>query len=149
MRAVLQRVTKAKVDVNGQTVGAIQKGIVALVAVSDKDNIETFKYMVDKIINIRIFEDENQRLNLSIKDLSYSLLIVPNFTVYSDARKGRRPNFVGGASPDVAQKIFEDFVNYAKQTYDKIETGIFKADMQLELVNDGPITILLDSDKLF
>lgn len=149
MRAVLQRVSKAKVDVDGQTVGAIQKGIVALVAVSDNDNIETFKYMVDKIINLRIFEDENQKLNLSIKDLGYSLLIVPNFTVYSDARKGRRPNFVGGASPDVAQKIFEDFVNYTKQTYDKIETGIFRADMQVELINDGPITILLDSDKLF
>ena len=149
MRVVLQRVSKAKVDVKGETIGKIDKGVVALVAVNDTDNMETFKYMCDKIVNIRIFEDNEGKLNLSIKDLDLGILIVPNFTVYADARKGRRPSFVGGAKPDDAEKIFNDFIAYAKQNYEKVQTGIFRADMQVELVNDGPITILLDSDKLF
>ena len=149
MRVVLQRVSKAKVDINNETVGKIDKGIVALVAVNDTDNIDTFKYMCDKIINIRIFEDSEDKLNLSIKDLNLELLIVPNFTVYADARKGRRPSFVGGAKPDIAEKIFNDFIAYTKENYKKVETGVFRANMQVELINDGPITILLDSDKLF
>ena len=149
MRVVLQRVTKAKVDIDGKTVGKIDKGIVALVAVNDTDDVETFKYMCNKIINLRIFEDSEDKLNLSIKDLGLGLLIVPNFTVYADARKGLRPSFVGGAKPDDAEKIFNDFINYVKNNYEKVETGIFRADMQVELTNDGPITILLDSDKLF
>lgn len=149
MRVVLQRVSKAKVDINNETVGKIDKGIVALVAVNDTDNIDTFKYMCDKIINIRIFEDSEDKLNLSIKDLDLELLIVPNFTVYADARKGRRPSFVGGAKPDIAEKIFNDFIAYTKENYKKVETGVFRANMQVELINDGPITILLDSDKLF
>ncbi len=149
MRVVLQRVTKAKVDIDGKTVGKIDKGIVALVAVNDTDDVEIFKYMCNKIINLRIFEDSEDKLNLSIKDLELGLLIVPNFTVYADARKGLRPSFIGGAKPDDAEKIFNDFVNYVKNNYEKVETGIFRADMQVELINDGPITILLDSDKLF
>ncbi len=149
MRVVLQRVSRAKVDIKGQTISKIKKGIVALVAVNDTDNTETFKYICDKIINIRIFEDNEDKLNLSIKDLGLDLLIVPNFTVYADARKGRRPSFVGGAKPDVAEKIFNDFIDYVKLNYEKVETGIFRADMQVEIINDGPITILLDSDKLF
>lgn len=149
MRVVLQRVTKAKVDIDGKTVGKIGKGIVALVAVNDTDDIEIFKYMCNKIINLRIFEDSEDKLNLSIKDLELGLLIVPNFTVYADARKGLRPSFVGGAKPDDAEKIFNDFINYVKNNYEKVETGIFRADMQVELTNDGPITIILDSDKLF
>lgn len=149
MRVVLQRVTKAKVDIDGKTVGKIDKGIVALVAVNDTDDLETFKYMCNKIINLRVFEDSEDKLNLSIKDLELGLLIVPNFTVYADARKGLRPSFVGGAKPDDAEKIFNDFINYVKNNYEKVETGIFRADMQVELTNDGPITILLDSDKLF
>nr|WP_317359330.1 D-aminoacyl-tRNA deacylase [uncultured Tyzzerella sp.] len=149
MRAVLQRVLKAKVDINEETISKIDKGIVALVAVNDTDNIDTFKYMFDKIINLRIFEDAEEKLNLSIKDLNLEVLIVPNFTVYADARKGRRPSFVGGAKPDDAEKIFNDFILYAKENYEKVKTGIFRADMQVELINDGPITILLDSDKLF
>lgn len=149
MRVVLQRVTKANVDINGKTVGKIDKGVVVLVAVNDTDSIETFKYMFDKIVNLRIFEDSEDKLNLSVKDLELEILIVPNFTVYADARKGRRPSFVGGAKPDDAEKIFNDFIVYCKQNYEKIQTGIFRADMQVELINDGPITILLDSDKLF
>ncbi|WP_250277705.1 D-aminoacyl-tRNA deacylase [[Clostridium] colinum] len=149
MRVVLQRVAKAKVDINGNTVGKIDQGIVALVGINNTDNIETFKYICDKIINLRIFEDNEGKLNLSIKDLGLGLLIVPNFTVYADARKGRRPSFVGGAKPDEAEKIFNDFIAYFKENYDKVETGVFRADMQVNLINDGPITILLDSDKLF
>lgn len=106
--------------------------------------------MFEKIINLRIFEDENNKLNLSVSDLGLEVLIVPNFTIYADARKGRRPNFVGGASPDEAEKIFNDFLDYAKSNYDdgKIAQGVFRADMQVSLVNDGPITIILDSDKI-
>lgn len=149
MRAVLQRVLNAKVDIKEETIAKIDSGIVVLVAINDTDDINTFKYMFDKIINIRIFEDSDNKLNLSLKDLEKELLIVPNFTVYADARKGRRPSFVGGAKPDEAEKIFNDFIKYAKENYDKVKVGIFRADMQVELINDGPITILLDSDKLF
>lgn len=148
MRIVLQRVLKARVNISNETVGKIDKGIVALVAVNDTDNIDTFKYMCNKIINLRIFEDSEGKLNLSLKDLDLGLLMVPNFTVYADARKGLRPSFVRGAKPDDAEKIFNDFVTYVKQNYEKIETGIFRADMKVELINDGPITIILDSDKL-
>lgn len=149
MRVVLQRVLKASVNINNSSFSSIEKGILILVGIDKLDNKETFKYMLDKILNLRIFEDENQKLNLSLKELDLELMIVPNFTVYADARKGRRPSFVGGASPEEAEKIFENFIEYAKANYEKIETGKFRADMQVELINDGPITILLDSDKLF
>ncbi len=149
MRVVLQRVEKAKVCINGENVAKIDKGIVALVAVNSTDNIETYKYMYDKIVNLRIFEDSDNKLNLSMKDLGYELLIVPNFTVYADARKGRRPSFSSSASPDIAEGIFNGFVDFTKQNYNKVQTGVFRADMKVALVNDGPITIILDSDKIF
>lgn len=149
MRAVLQRVSKAKINISEGTIGKIEKGIVALIAVDDNDNIDTFKYMTDKIINLRIFEDEEDKMNLSLNDLSLGLLIVPNFTIYADARKGRRPSFSLGAKPDEAERIFNSFIDYIKDNYENIETGVFRADMKVELVNDGPVTILLDSDRLF
>lgn len=149
MRAVLQRVLKATVNINNEVFSSIGQGVLILVGIDKSDNEDTFKYMFEKIINLRIFEDENEKLNLSLKDLDLQIMIVPNFTIYADARKGRRPSFVGGASPEEAEDIFEKFISYAKANYNKVEAGKFRADMQIELINNGPITILLDSDKLF
>ncbi len=149
MRVVLQRVSYGKVEVDGSVVGKIEKGIVALLGINAGDDQKTFEWIFNKIKNIRIFEDEEGKMNKSISDLSYGVLIIPNFTIYADARKGNRPSFAMGAKPDEARKIFDDFIKYAKSNYDKVEAGIFQADMKVELLNDGPITILLDSDKLF
>jgi len=149
MRAVLQRVKRAKVFVDNNVVGKIDKGILALVGINSGDNESVFKYMLDKMINLRIFEDDSYKMNLSVNDLNAGLLIVPNFTIYADARKGRRPSFVMGASPEEAKKIFQKFRNYALDNYGNVQFGIFQADMKVELINDGPVTILLDSDKNF
>lgn len=148
MRVVLQRVLKANVNIENQVFSSIEKGIVMLLGIDEADNKEAFKYILDKTINLRIFEDENEKLNLSLADLDLELMIVPNFTIYADSRKGRRPSFTG-ANPLEAEKIFDEFIKYAKENYGKIKTGKFKADMKVELINDGPVTILLDSDKLF
>lgn len=149
MRVVLQRVAYASVKVDGNAVGSIDKGILALVGMNTGDNAKTFEWMFNKLKNIRIFEDEEGKMNLSIADLGYGLLLVPNFTVYADARKGNRPSFAMGAKPDEAKESFNKFVEYAKNNYDNVKSGIFQEDMKVELLNDGPITILLDSDKLF
>jgi D-tyrosyl-tRNA(Tyr) deacylase len=149
MRAVLQRVAKAKVTVDNKTVGEIGRGVMLLVGMDTGDDISDYKYILDKSVKLRIFEDENDKMNLSAEDLGLGLLIVPNFTIYADARHGRRPSFAMGAKPEEARKTFEEFVNYAKSEFPTVESGIFQADMQVELVNDGPITILLDSDKMF
>lgn len=149
MRAVLQRVAYANVKVEGKIVGEIKRGILLLVGIDTGDNQNDFSYMVDKSINLRIFEDENDKMNLSLKDIGGGLLIVPNFTIYADARKGRRPSFAMGAKPEEAEKLFNEFLDYAKTQFEKVESGIFKADMKVELLNDGPITILLDSDRMF
>ncbi len=149
MRAVIQRVKSAKVTVEGKVTGSIDKGIMALVGMNKGDNEETFKWMLNKLVNIRIFEDENDKMNLSVSDLGYGLLLVPNFTIYADARKGNRPSFAMGAGPEEAREGFNRFVEYAKANFPNVQAGVFQAYMQVELVNDGPITILLDSDKLF
>lgn len=149
MRTVLQRVSYAKVSVNGEVVGEIQEGIMALVGINKGDDEAVFKYMFDKISGLRIFCDENDKMNLSVKDINGGILIVPNFTIYADARKGKRPSFVGGATPEEAESIFNAFVEFCKKDYENVESGIFRADMKVELLNDGPVTILLDSDKLF
>ncbi len=149
MRVVLQRVAYASVKVDGEIVGKIDKGIMALVGMNTGDNQKTFEWMFNKLKNIRIFEDSDDKMNLSISDLGYGLLLVPNFTIYADARKGNRPSFAMGAKPDEARESFNAFVEHAKANYDNVQSGIFQADMKVELLNDGPITILLDSDKLF
>lgn len=149
MRIVLQRVSYAKVRVDNEIVGSIDRGIMALVGINTNDNEETYRYMLDKLTNLRIFEDSEDKMNLSIADLGLGLLLVPNFTIYADARKGRRPSFAMGAKPESAQILYEGFVEYAKANFGNVQSGIFKADMQVELLNDGPITILLDSDRLF
>ena len=148
MRAVLQRVSYARVVVDNKTVGEIKSGILALVGINDGDDKNVFEYMFEKMYGLRIFSDEKDKMNLSAEDIGGGLLIVPNFTIYADARKGKRPSFAGGASPSDAKKIFDDFVRYAKKRCDKTQSGIFGADMKVELLNDGPVTILLDSDKI-
>ncbi len=148
MRAVVQRVLEAKVVVDGETVAQIDKGLLALAAFSDDDNEDTIKYTMDKIINLRIFEDSNEKMNLSINDVGGSLVVVPNFTVYGDVRKGRRPSFIMSANPDKARALFEQTVSITKSIFDKAQFGIFQADMKVHLINDGPVTVLVDSDRI-
>lgn len=150
MRIVLQRVKYGRVKIDENTVGEIQQGIVALIGINTGDSIETYNKMLDKITKLRIFNDEEGKMNLSIADLNYGLLLIPNFTIYADARKGNRPSFAMGARPDEAEKIFNDMVEFARKNYSiRVESGVFQADMAVEILNDGPVTILLDSDKLF
>ncbi len=149
MRVVLQRVSFASVEVEGKIVGKIEKGIMALIGINSTDDENVYKYITDKIINIRIFEDNGGKMNLSVNDIGGGVLIIPNFTLYADARKGRRPSFVMGAKPEEAESKFNDFIEFIKNAYGNVQTGIFRADMKVELLNDGPVTILLDSDKNF
>lgn len=148
MRAVLQRVLRAKVDIDGVTCGEIGRGVMVLVGMNTGDDEKTYKYMLDKMVDLRIFEDSQGKMNLSARDLDLELLLVPNFTIYADATHGRRPSFAVGAPPEIAEQTFNAFVDYARKNFGKVQSGVFKADMQVELVNDGPITILLDSDKV-
>jgi len=150
MRAVLQRVEKGSVSVEGNIIGEIGKGIMVLFGILENDDSKVIEYMLDKIINMRIFEDEAGKMNLSLLDIEGELMIVPNFTLYGDARKGRRPGYSSGAAPAVASGIFDKLVAYAKTLpIKKVATGQFQADMKVEIVNDGPVTILLDSEKNF
>lgn len=150
MRAVLQRVERASVTVEGQVIGEIGKGIMVLFGMLDSDDDKVIEYMLDKVINMRIFEDEAGKMNLSLLDIKGELMIVPNFTLYGDARKGRRPGYSSGAAPAVASGIFDKLVAYAQTLpIKKVATGQFQADMKVEIVNDGPVTILLDSEKNF
>ena len=150
MRAVLQRVQKGSVTVEGKIIGEIGRGIMVLFGMMESDDKKVIEYMLDKVINMRIFEDEAGKMNLSLLDIKGELLIVPNFTLYGDARKGRRPGYSSGASPQKARDIFEQLVEYAKTLpIQKVATGEFQADMKVEIRNDGPVTILLDSEKNF
>ena len=147
MRAVVQRVTQARVVIDGECVGEIGKGIMLLVGFAADDNDSVIDYIVDKTINLRIFEDTDEKMNLSLVDIDGGLLVVPNFTLYGDTRKGRRPGYSSGASPAVAEGIYIRFVEMVKSKYAKVETGVFQAYMQVELINDGPVTLLLNSEK--
>lgn len=147
MRAVVQRVTCASVTVDEKIVGKINKGLMVLVGVSENDSIEDVEYLVDKITNLRIFEDENEKMNLSLLDVKGELLAVSQFTLYGDCKKGRRPNFMEAARPEKGERFYEDFVVKCRAKGVKVETGIFGAHMQVELINDGPVTIILDSVK--
>ncbi|MCI2000827.1 MAG: D-aminoacyl-tRNA deacylase [Clostridia bacterium] len=150
MRAVVQRCGYASVNVNGKIVGEIGKGIMLLVGFSPIDDDKSMDYILDKTVNLRIFTDDDDKMNFSLKDIYGELLIVPNFTLYGDARKGRRPGFSNACPIDKAKMLFENFIKKAeKQDLKKVKSGIFQADMKVELLNDGPVTILLDSDRLF
>lgn len=149
MRAVVQRVDKASVEVEGKIVGEINKGLLVLLGVGAEDNEKDLDYLVEKIIGLRVFQDENDKMNLSLMDVNGELLVVSQFTLYGDARKGKRPSFSSSAAPDIGNKYYEEFVNKARDLGVKTETGIFGADMKVNLINDGPVTILLDSKKNF
>lgn len=149
MRVVVQRVKHASVKVEGELIDEIGKGILVLVGFLDNDDMKVYDYMLDKIINLRIFEDEDDKMNLSVKDIEGEIIIVPNFTLYGDCRKGRRPSYSVAAKPDKARMIFDEFIKRANEKYDGIKQGMFQADMKVELLNDGPVTLLLDSEKVF
>ncbi len=144
MRIVLQRVTHASVVVDGKTTGKIDNGYLLLFGVGKNDTESDCERLADKIINLRIFSDENGKINLSLKDVGGSLLVVPQFTLYADCRKGNRPNFIQAGSPDEADRLFEYFTEYCRSKGQHVETGIFGADMKVELLNDGPFTIVLE-----
>ena len=149
MRAVLQRVTRASVRIEGETVGEIARGLVVLVGIAQDDTNLDVTYMVEKIAALRIFDDVEGRMNLSLTDISGALLIVSQFTLYGDARRGRRPSWSDAAAPQVAEPLYESFIAEAKRRVDHVATGSFGQMMKVELVNDGPVTILLDSRRLF
>ena len=145
MRVVLQRVAHASVTVDGETIGKIQRGFLLLVGVTHDDAMEDMEYLVRKIVQMRIFEDEEGKLNRSIQDIGGEILSVSQFTLYVDTKKGNRPSFSKAAPGDVALEMFEQFNGLLRDTGIPVETGQFGADMKVELLNDGPVTILLDS----
>lgn len=149
MRAILQRVSRAKVTVDGEITGEIGKGILVLLGISQTDSEKEALYLLDKTLNLRIFEDAEDKMNLSLIDVKGELLVVSQFTLYGDVRKGRRPSFIEAATPQKANELYEFFVEEARKRVGKVETGKFQAMMDVELVNDGPVTILIDSDKNF
>jgi D-tyrosyl-tRNA(Tyr) deacylase len=147
MRAVIQRVTKAAVSVEGSIVGKIDSGLLVLLGVTHTDTEQDAKYLAEKICNLRIFEDENKKLNLSVLDTGGKILSVSQFTLYGDCRKGRRPSFTEAAEPQMADKLYRQFNFYLEQLGVQVEKGVFQAYMQVELINDGPVTMLLDSER--
>uniref|UniRef100_A0A7V4KBX1 D-aminoacyl-tRNA deacylase n=1 Tax=Fervidobacterium pennivorans TaxID=93466 RepID=A0A7V4KBX1_FERPE len=149
MRAVVQRVTKASVTVDNEVIGKISNGIVILLGVGKDDTEEDAKYLAEKIVNLRIFDDENGKMNLSLLDVKGQALIISQFTLYGDCRKGRRPSYSDSAPPDLAKALYEKFIELVKNYGVHAETGIFAAHMLVEIHNDGPVTLLLDSKKVF
>jgi D-tyrosyl-tRNA(Tyr) deacylase len=149
MRAVLQRVTRACVRVNQQVLGEIKSGLVVLLGVAHDDTPSDIKYLVEKIAAIRIFDDADGRMNLSVREVDGALLVVSQFTLYGDVRRGRRPSWSEAAPPEVAKPLYESFIKEARRSVGHVGSGSFGSMMQVELVNDGPVTILLDSRKQF
>ena len=149
MRCVVQRVTEASVTVNGETVGAVGPGLMVLIGVSTEDTDTDLKYMADKVPNLRIFDDENGVMNRSVLDVGGSILAVSQFTLYGDARGGRRPSYIRAAKPDEANALYERLVAAWRAKGIHVETGRFRTEMKVSLVNDGPVTILIDSEKAF
>lgn len=149
MRAVIQRVSQGRVLVDGEEIGAIGSGLVILLGVHRDDNTEDGKYLARKIVNLRIFSDENGKMNRSLLDVGGQALIVSQFTIWGDTRKGRRPSFIQAAEPDQAEKLYQDFVSEMNRQNITTATGEFGAMMELALINDGPVTLILDSRKEF
>lgn len=149
MRAVVQRVKYSKVEVDNKLIGEIGKGLNVLIGISKDDSDDDIKYLKDKIINLRIFEDQDHKLNLSLIDIDGELLIISQFTLYGDCRHGRRPGFTDALGGDAAAEIYTKFVEECKKSINKVETGQFGADMLVSILNDGPVTLLIDSKKNF
>ena len=148
MRFVVQRVTHASVTVDGNVIGKIGQGFMVLIGVSDEDTKETADKMVKKLLGLRIFEDENVKTNLDIHTVGGSLLLISQFTLYADCKHGNRPSFIKAGKPDMANEMYEYIIAKCREQVEIVETGEFGADMKVELLNDGPFTILLDSDQL-
>ena len=148
MRFVVQRVTHASVTVDGNVIGKIGQGFMVLIGVSDEDTKETADKMVKKLLGLRIFEDENGKTNLDIHTVGGSLLLISQFTLYADCKHGNRPSFIKVGKPDMANEMYEYIIAKCREQVETVETGEFGADMKVELLNDGPFTILLDSDQL-
>ena len=149
MRVIVQRVTYSKVVVDNKIVGEINRGFNILVGISKEDNLEDLKYLKDKILNLRIFEDENEKMNLSLLDVKGDILVISQFTLYGDCRKGRRPNFMEAEGGEKAKALYNQFVEMLKESNLKVETGEFGAHMKVDIQNDGPVTLMLDSKKKF
>lgn len=149
MRAVIQRVTEASVRIEGEVVGEISHGLMVLIGVEEGDGEADLKYMAEKVPNLRIFEDENGKMNRSLLDIGGQILAVSQFTLLGDARGGRRPSFIAAARPETANPMYEQLVAQWSARGIHVETGRFGADMKVSLINDGPVTILMDSHKLF
>jgi len=149
MRAVVQRVAEADVSVGGTVTGAINKGLMVLIGVEEEDTEKDSAYMADKVIGLRIFEDEEEKMNLSVKDVDGQILAVSQFTLLGDARKGKRPSFIKAARPQMANQLYRHFIDCIKEEGIPVEEGVFQAEMTVRIHNDGPVTILLDSRKIF
>ena len=149
MRSVVQRVKRASVIVNGETVGEISAGLLVLLAVGQDDGEKDVTWMVDKLVGLRIFEDEVGKMNRSVQDIGGDILMVSQFTLYGDCRSGKRPSFTTSAPPERAKVLFERIIEATRSRGLKVETGVFQADMDVELINNGPVTLLLDSEKKF
>ena len=149
MRAVIQRVTRARVTIENETTGEIQHGLVVLLGIARDDSETDADYLASKIAALRIFDDDAGTMNLSVKDVDGGLLVVSQFTLYGDVRRGLRPSWIAAAAPEFAEPLYEYFLKRAREVVGRVEVGKFGGDMQVELINDGPVTILLDSRKLF
>jgi D-tyrosyl-tRNA(Tyr) deacylase len=149
MRAVVQRVTRAKVTVGDEVTGEIEKGLVVLLGAARDDTQADAEYLASKIAALRVFDDADDKMNLSVREVNGGLLVISQFTLYGDVRRGLRPSWIEAAAPEVAEPLYELFIAESRKIVEKVETGRFGAMMLVELVNDGPVTILLDSRKLF
>ena len=148
MRFVIQRVTEASVTIDGEIYGKIGKGYLVLIGVADTDTKEIADKMIRKMIGLRIFEDEQGKTNLSLADVDGGLLLVSQFTLYANCKRGNRPSFIEAGKPDMANEMYEYIIEKCRESVDEVQTGEFGADMKVQLLNDGPFTILLDSDQL-
>lgn len=148
MKFVIQRVSKASVTVDNKTVGEIDNGFMVLIGITHSDNKEIADIMVKKLLNLRVFSDENDKMNLALKDVNGGLLLVSQFTLYADCKKGNRPSFIEAAKPNIANELYEYIVEKCKENNDNVQTGIFGADMKVELLNDGPVTVVLNSSEI-
>ncbi|MDO5718476.1 MAG: D-aminoacyl-tRNA deacylase [Tissierellia bacterium] len=149
MRAIIQRVKRASVSINGDLKAEIDKGLLVLLAVSPEDTDKDLKYMADKIIGLRIFNDEEDKMNLSLQDIGGEIMVISQFTLYGDVRKGKRPSFIASAKGDFAEEYYLKFLELIREKGFDVKCGEFGADMQVELINDGPVTIQIDSSKLY